>query len=112
MFELTEIAGRGDLRDRVFPIVLEEANIYDAKARIQYVKHWEKQKKDLNTEMKKVSSENLEGIRETIDLYANIRTTAARIMNILGDMNALTPEQHRGSNFEALFRALESRLSD
>jgi hypothetical protein len=62
--------------------------------------------------MKKVSSENLEGIRETIDLYAKIRITAARLMDILGDMNALTPEQHRGNNFEALFRALENRLAD
>jgi internalin A len=112
MFELTEIAARGDLRDCVFPIVLEDANIYNAKARIQYVKHWERQKKDLDTAMKGVGSENLEGIRDTIDLYAKIRTTAARLIEILGDMNALTPEQHRGSNFEALFRALESRLSD
>jgi Leucine-rich repeat (LRR) protein len=45
MFELTEIAGRGDLSDRVFPIVLADANIYNAKARVQYVKHWEKEKR-------------------------------------------------------------------
>jgi internalin A len=96
----------------VFPVVLADADIYNAKARLQYVKHWEKEKRDVNTEMKKVSSENLEGVRETIDLYAKIRTTAARLMDIIGDMNALTPEQHRGSNFDALFRALERRLSD
>ena len=112
MFELTEIADRKDLRGRVFPIVLVDADIYNAKARVRYIKHWETEKRELDSEIKGVGSENLEGIRETIDLYAKIRTMTARIIQILGDMNALTPEKHRGSNFEALFRALERRLTE
>jgi hypothetical protein len=112
MFELTEIAERGDLRDRVFPIVLEDANIYKARARLHYVRHWEKEKADLDAAMKEVGGEHLEGIRETMDLYAKIRNTAAELMDILGDMNALTPGQHQGSNFEALFQSVEQRLSD
>jgi Leucine-rich repeat (LRR) protein len=112
MFELTEIAERGDLRGRVFPIVMDDADIHNEKALVEYIEHWETKKRELDAAMKRVGSENLEGIRETIDLYAKIRTTAARIIEILADMNALTPEKHRGSNFEALFSALEHRLSE
>lgn len=109
MFELTEIHSRGDLRDRVFPIVLDEA-IYKARTRLRFVKHWEDEKKELNEALKEVDAENLDGIHEDLDLYSKIRTTVAGIMDILRDMNALTPEQHRGSDFQALFDAIRRHV--
>lgn len=112
MFELTEIAGRGDIRDRVFPVVLDDARIYDAVDRLEYIEYWERKREALDAKMKKVGGENLQGIREELDLFSDIRNTIARIVDILSDMNTLTPEQHRGSNFDALLQALESRLSE
>ena len=111
MFELTEIASRGDVRDRVFPVVLDDANIYEGVGRLRYIKYWERKKKELDDEMSGVGGEYLQGIREELDLFADIRKTIAGIVDTLGDMNALTPEQHRGSDFELLFRAVEARLS-
>jgi len=112
MFELVEIAERGNISDRVFPVVLKDAHIYDAKGRLQYIKYWEQQKKQLDTEMKKVGGENLRGIREELDLFAKIRATIDRIVDVLGNMNALTQDQHEGSDFKQLIRALEVRLSE
>jgi hypothetical protein len=43
MFELVEIASNGDFYDRIFPIVLEDAEIYKPVERLKYVKHWEEQ---------------------------------------------------------------------
>lgn len=112
MFELTEIAGEGNVRDRVFPIILDDAKIYDGLGRIRYIHYWEQKKKELDTAMKQVSGEDLQGIREELDLFAKIRSTIAQIVDILGDMNALTPDQHLGSNFDLLFKALEAKLSE
>jgi internalin A len=112
MFELTEIAARGDIRDRVFPIVMEDANIYDALGRLDYIEYWEKKIQALDSRVKKVSAANLQGIREDLDLYTKIRNTVAGIVDILGDMNALTAEQLEGANFEQVLRALEARLED
>jgi len=112
MFEMTEIADRGDIRDRVFPIVLEDAEIYNAIGRLCYIKYWEQKKAELDAEMKGVSGEYLQGIREELDLFAKIRITIAQIVDILSDMNALSPDQHQGSRFGPLLRALEARLSE
>lgn len=112
MFEMTEIAGRGDVRDRVFPIVLGDAMIYDAIGRLRYIKHWEQKKKELDAEIKEVGGENLEGIHDELDLFAKIRNTIANIVNVLGDMNALSVSQHQGTKFDSLLRSLESRLSE
>jgi GTPase SAR1 family protein len=112
MFELTQIAGRGDMRGRVFPVVLDDARIYDALDRLDYIDYWEQKKEALDAKMKKVGGQKLQGIREELDLFDDIRDTIAGIVDILADMNALTPEQHRGSDFGALLRELEARLSE
>jgi hypothetical protein len=112
MFEMTEIADRGDIRSRVFPIVLDDAGIFEAISRLRYIKYWEQRKAELDSEMKGVGGEYLQGIREDLDLFAKIRGTIAGIVDTLGDMNALSPAQHQGAGFQALLEALERRLAE
>jgi internalin A len=111
MFELTEIADHKEFRERVFPIVLGDAKIHDAVNQIAYVEHWEAKIGELDAAMKKVRGDNLQGIREDLDLYAKIRATIAGLVATLSDMNTLTPEQHQGSNFEELYRLLDAQLN-
>ncbi len=42
MYEMLEIKNRGDMNDRIFPVVLGDARIYDELERIEYIKYWEK----------------------------------------------------------------------
>lgn len=109
MFELGEISANGDFRNRVFPIVLPDAKIYDSEDRLGYIEFWEQKVARLKSRMHQVGSENLQGIREDLDLYVEIRNTLARITDILRDMNTLTLDQHLSSNFEELTRALDKR---
>jgi TIR domain len=110
MFELVQISKNGQFYDRIFPIVLNDANIYKAVHRIKYVQHWEEQIRELDQELKTVGAANLQGFREDIDLYTEIRATIADLTGILKDMNALSPTIHAESNFEELFKMVESKL--
>ncbi|KOP28009.1 hypothetical protein AMR41_01945 [Hapalosiphon sp. MRB220] len=111
MYELVEIAKHGEFHERIFPIVLEDAKIYQAIERIKYVRYWEDKKKELDAAMKKVSGDNLHGFREELDLYNEIRNTFAELTNLLKDMNALTSDIHIQSNFDTLLKAIEDRLN-
>jgi hypothetical protein len=110
MFELTQIAERGELHDRVFPIVLPDAEIFEPVQCVRYVKFWQTKLDELNAALKEVGQENLEGIREDVDLYARIRRTISGLMALLADMNALTVENHADSRFAALINSIEARL--
>lgn len=112
MFELVQIAKHGQFSDRIFPIVLADAQIYKPVQRIKYVQHWEQQIKELDEAMKSVSSANLQGFREEIDLYTEIRNTIAELTNVIKDMNTLTPEMHTDSGFAELFKAIERKLAE
>ncbi len=112
MFELIEIADNQQFHDRVFPIVLGDANIYDPITRIEYVKHWEAKRAELAKAMKKLDPANLQGIRDDIDLYDRIRDKISGITSILKDMNTLTPEMHRESDFSHLYDAITKRMGE
>jgi hypothetical protein len=111
MFELVEIAKNKDLYDRVFPIVLGDADIYNPVNRIKYIKHWEDKLKELDEAMRSVSAANLQGMREEIDSYDEIRDNVSNLTFFLKDMNTLTPEMHENSNFASLISALVKRLA-
>ncbi|MCI0551819.1 MAG: toll/interleukin-1 receptor domain-containing protein [Anaerolineae bacterium] len=112
MFELVEIAENKQFHDRIFPIVLADADIYDPVKRLGYVKHWEAKRAELAAAMKDVDPANLQGIREDMDLYDRIRDKISGLASILKDMNSLTPEMHQDSNFSVLYNALEKRMKE
>jgi internalin A len=112
MYELVEIAAAGDFSDRIFPIILEDAQIFDVKSRLGYIRYWEGKITELNEEMKAVGQDNLQGIREEIDLYVQIRATMAKLMDILAGMNTLSPEAHRRAGFAAFFDKIQAKLAE
>lgn len=112
MFELVEIAENKQFYDRIFPIVLADADIYDPVKRLGYVKYWEDKRFELANAMKTVDPANLQGIREDMDLYDRIRDRVSGLVSILKDMNTLTPEMHQDSNFSHLYEAVAKRIEE
>jgi hypothetical protein len=111
MFELLQIAKHQKFVDRIFPIVLDDARIYKPIDRLKYVQYWEEEIKKLEEALKTVSSANLQGFREDIDLYTEIRQLLPNLTNLLKNMNTLTLQTHIESGFAALFKAIEQKLS-
>jgi hypothetical protein len=112
LFELVEIADNKQFHDRIFPIVLADADIYDPIRRLEYVKHWETKRAELADAMRSVDPANLQGIREDMDMYDRIRDKVSGLTSILKDMNTLTPDMHSEANFEHLYAALEKRMKE
>lgn len=112
MFELVEIARNKDVHDRIFPVVLGDADIYDAVRRLRYVRYWEDKKKELSEAMRSGDLTHLQGITDDLNLYDDIRDQIAGLTSLLKDMNTLTPEMHRNANFAGLIGSLQARLRD
>ncbi len=111
MGELIEVYKNEQFRKRIFPVVLSDAGIYDTIRRIKYIAYWENKTKELEEAMRGVNLANLQGIREELDLYTEIRQTFATITDILGDMNAFKLAAHQEDNFKAVFEAIHGEIS-
>lgn len=112
MFELIEIDKNGDFIARTFPIVLEDANIYNAVGRLGYIHYWEDKIKNLENEMRKGGLDNLEGITDDLNLYKEIRQKIGILTNTLKNVNTLNTKMHKESNFEEIIKAVETRLNE
>ena len=100
-----------DIETRIFPIVLEDARIYDPNERLNYNKFWQNEKAKLNKNYNELEDKSYTG--ETLaelNNYDDFRRIIDEITKMLANMNTLTPEMHKGSNFSALMNALDQQM--
>lgn len=108
MFEVLQIKNKGgNVSQRIYPIVLSDAKIYDPEHIIDYIKYWEDKKASLNDKMKTVGAEFLNGLHSVIDNYTRFREIIDDIINTLKEMNNLSPDIHRDSKFKQLIESLK-----
>ena len=112
MFELVEIAENKQFADRIFPIILPDAKIYDAVDRINYIEYWEQEKAELNEQIRTLKDlSNIQGVSAELNDYDRFRDEIDRLTSILKDMNTLTPDMLREADFQQLYDALFERMS-
>lgn len=111
MFELLQIYENKNILERIFPVVLDEVNIAKSTNRLDLVKYWENQTKELENKIRDLDSiSNIEGITDDLNLYQNIRSKIAKLTSILKDINTLNIQLHTESDFDILFQAVKKRL--
>jgi len=112
MYELVEIAENKDFVSRIFPIVLSDAKIYEAIDRINYKKYWKQKKEELNQEILSLGDlSNITGISEELDDYDRFGDEFDKLTTTLKNMNSLSPDILRESDFQQLYDALVERMS-
>ncbi len=111
MFELIEIFKNDHFYERVFPVVLDEVNIYDPSERVRLMKYWEERTESLNEQIRELKDfTNMQGVTDDLNLNSEIRDNIARLTNILKDTNTLSIEQLVDSNFEPLYNAIVKKI--
>jgi internalin A len=107
MFELTQVYENKDFAKRIFPIVLEDADIYKPLNRINYIKYWDGKIQELDQAIKSLErGTDVLDLNRELNNYGKIRMLFSDIAFILKDMNTLSPEIHQGQKFDILYRML------
>lgn len=111
MYEIVQIKKNGKFNDRVFPIVLSDANFYKPVNRTSYIGYWETEIQKLNEAMKGITDMSVIGdIQKELENYRGILNTISNIMFLLKDMNTLTPDMHKDNDFSELTKLIDERI--
>jgi hypothetical protein len=111
MFEMLALQKKAEVYNRIFPIVLNDAAIYDELARMNYFSYWSGKVKELNEAYNLLPDKTgTNGILDKINLYSDIRRIIDQITALLAEMNTLTPDMHQATDFSDLTDAVEKQI--
>lgn len=113
MYEVLQLIKYPNFRARIFPILLDDAKIYDSKKILEYIKYWDSEITVLNQETKTLSSMvYAKPIFEDIEIMSEVRRIIASFGDTIGDMNVLTPHEHDTTNFNVLIESINLKFID
>ncbi len=111
MSELLEIYRRSnsdidEMLKKIFPIVLDDAKIYNPEDRVDYLSYWEDKKDELNQELKGIELENVGTFADDLRTYDEITSVMPVLSQLLKNVNTLNPQKLSADNFAEIKNAI------
>lgn len=111
MFELLEIYKRSgsdeeEFVKRIFPIILGDANFYNPKEILKYIKHWKNEVEELDAAILDVGLQDARAVLDDFDNLVEIKNNVGKLANILKSINTLNPQMLSEDNFSEIKKAI------
>lgn len=102
MYEVLEFIKDENYKDKILPIILEDANVYDLKSKMKYIKYWEEQLTELKSEVANLDILNSVSIIEEIKVVEQIARTISQFMSELTYMKSVSLNVLRQSKYQQI----------
>ena len=111
MYEVLKITEHRDVYKRIFPIVLADAGIYDEEDILDHIDFWNSEIERLQTRIKRTGNiVYINNIQQQLRSFAEILRLFDDFTQLLKDLNTLSPETLKNSDFKELREALEKQI--
>jgi hypothetical protein len=94
---------------------LPDAKLYNFRDRLQYIKYWSDQKKEIAELITAIGLDafSADAAFQEYDLYyRSVFNSVDKLTKLLADWNALTPELLEENNFDTILAAIDARLQE
>lgn len=115
MFELLQIYRKSksdfkEFKDKIFPIVLSDAKIYDPLDVLDYSTYWQDKKNKLEDKIKVVGLAAASGVMADFDKFNEITNNIAQISRMISSINTLKPQLLSKDNFAEIKKAIAEKI--
>lgn len=113
MYEILEIMKNNDYNDRIFPIILSDADIFNELNRLEYLDYWSEKKEELQLRIRNLRElQDANNAHQKLKQYDDIREMIGKFTGFLKDVNALTPDMHADNDFQDMINFILSKESE
>lgn len=114
MYELLQIFRKSGsetdgFREKIFPVVLDDANIYDPIERLDYVSYWQQRCNKLEQKIAEVGLSAARSAVPDFDVYFEIQQQIGLLASVLADIITLEPQVLRADDFGEIKNAIRQR---
>ncbi|MGH1492080.1 MAG: COR domain-containing protein, partial [Acidimicrobiales bacterium] len=108
MYELLEIyrLSEGPNDTPIFPIIMPDAEIYQAEGRASYLAYWDRRAGDLTKRAQELNNPAF-GLQADLELFQNIRNAIAGIADLLKNMAGVPVDEMLATDFEIVREAVK-----
>jgi internalin A len=115
MFELLQIYRKSnsdftEFKDKIYPIVLGDAKIYDPMDVLDYAVYWQEKKDSLEAKIKVVGLSAASGIIADFDKFNEITNNISLISRMISSINTLKPTMLSADNFAVIKEAIVGKV--
>jgi len=111
MYEIEQIQANEDAYSRVFPVILEDANILNPIGQLAYIKHWEGELSNLNGQLKTIGNLNLVyDITVELGEYGRILDAIGSTMAMLRKMCTFPLVGDDNADFRCIANAISEKM--
>ncbi|MEE9355680.1 MAG: toll/interleukin-1 receptor domain-containing protein [Methylococcaceae bacterium] len=108
MYEICRAHDKQNFSNRIFPIVVSGTKFHKTAERTPYIRYWEKEKKELEEDLKTIAMENMSSrSHEELKEYDEYCRLIDEYLEELGDKNTLTEDNHVDTDFEAILDLIQ-----
>jgi len=114
MEEVLHIFDNSKFHERVFPVVLESANLFDTNKLPEYVNYWANKTKEVEEAMKEIASPRYAGtnLQKKLEKYDKIGSIISKFRLEIGDMNVIKADLHGNVDFNVLFDSIQVAMDN
>ncbi|WP_028972867.1 toll/interleukin-1 receptor domain-containing protein [Spirochaeta cellobiosiphila] len=89
MYEILEFIKDEDYINKILPIITNDAKIFNAIDRAEYIRFWQDKYNELNTSKEKISALNQSDIIEEMKFVENIQRNISEFLKIISDLQLI-----------------------
>lgn len=110
MYEMLQVQENGELRGRLYPVLLKDVRLSRWRDRKHWVDHWENEANECEDSMKKGRLAHRRGQSNDLDMLVDIANSASGLLEYISKHNNLSFENHIDGNFSEVIDRIKRDL--
>lgn len=103
MYEVLEFIKDDDYKDRILPVIIDNAKIYGITAGVEYIKYWNEELLKLNSETEGLPQEDIIHILENKKRLKKIQASIIEFISEVSDMKHYSYKEVKEANYSQIF---------
>lgn len=112
MYEMVKLSETGNLQERLFPIVLDDARIYDASEKTAYVLYWQEKTDKITKQLSDLNHVSRGELCKDIADYSSVCKFLSDFLRFLGTHNNLSASKHSSNGYSEIIDSIKNKYSE
>lgn len=100
MYEVLEFVKDENFKERVLPVIVDDADIYSAKGMAGYIKYWQTKEKEFQKELEGIDATDSIALLKDLKIIKEIRSNINEFLEVIGDMKSIPLPELQANNYK------------